>query len=319
MSQVDAYTIPGSPLTMAQLAARLEALFAAAIAANRGATAPTDPQIGMLWWDTTLAPIEQLRVYRAVGWRNLLTLNVTTGELTWGSTVGIAQGGTGATTLAAAQDSLGMVKKTGDTMSAKLLISTNTTAGHNYAQGHLELQTSNGSSPSLGFHRSGFTACQLRHDDNGLVLSGTTQAAAANLTVTGNVTVTGNISGNLNASNLTSGTVPDARLSSNVALASATTITFNDSLQGTVYLWRAGNLVFANWDSMTHPSTSLHQTATGVIPSGWYPARQANNVYFGDQNRIDMVRVETNGRWTFFYSGVSRPTTGPGNVTWSLT
>lgn len=103
MSQVDAYTIPESPLTMAQLASRLEALFDAEVSQQRGSTAPDNPVVGMLWWDTAITPIERLRVYRAAGWRTLLTLNVDTGELTWGSTVEIAQGGTGATTLAGAK------------------------------------------------------------------------------------------------------------------------------------------------------------------------------------------------------------------------
>jgi len=108
MSQVDAYTIPESPLTMAQLASRLEALFDAEVSKQRGSTAPTNPVVGMLWWDTAITPIERLRVYRAAGWRTLLTLNVDTGELTWGSTVEIAQGGTGATTAADARDALGI-------------------------------------------------------------------------------------------------------------------------------------------------------------------------------------------------------------------
>ena len=64
----------------------------------------------------------------------------------------------------------------------------NTASGHNYNSGNLELRTTNGSSPSLGFHRSGFTACQLRHDLNGLILSGTTQTTAANFVVLGSIT-----------------------------------------------------------------------------------------------------------------------------------
>jgi hypothetical protein len=108
MSQVDAYTIPGSPLTMSQLAARLEALFGAAVSVNRGGVAPTNPVLGMLWWDTSAAPLEVLKVYRAVGWRSLASLNVNTGLLTWGGTVEIAQGGTGSTTAAGALVNLGL-------------------------------------------------------------------------------------------------------------------------------------------------------------------------------------------------------------------
>jgi hypothetical protein len=108
MSQVDAFTIPGSPLTMAQLAARLEALFGAAVSVNRGPTAPTNPVLGMVWWDTSAAPLEVMKVYRAVGWRSILSLNVNSGLLTWGGTIGIAQGGTGAETAPAARTALGL-------------------------------------------------------------------------------------------------------------------------------------------------------------------------------------------------------------------
>jgi hypothetical protein len=108
MSQVDAYTIPGSPLTMAQLAARLEALFGASVSTNRGNSAPTNPVLGMLWWDTSAAPLEVLKVYRSVGWRSILSLNVNSGLLTWGGTVEIAQGGTGATTASVARTNLGL-------------------------------------------------------------------------------------------------------------------------------------------------------------------------------------------------------------------
>jgi len=108
MSQVDAYTIPGSPLTMAQLAARLEALFGASVSTNRGLQAPTNPVVGMLWWDTSAAPLEVLKVYRSVGWRSILSLNVNSGLLTWLDTIQIAQGGTGATTASVARTNLGL-------------------------------------------------------------------------------------------------------------------------------------------------------------------------------------------------------------------
>lgn len=40
----------------------------------------------------------------------------------------------------------------------------------------------------MGFHRGGYTACQLCHSGNGLILSGTGQTTAADLYVYGNVT-----------------------------------------------------------------------------------------------------------------------------------
>lgn len=73
------------------------------------------------------------------------------------------------------------------TSAGKLTVELNT-ATPNYSTGHVELRSTNASSVSLGFHRSGSTACQLRHDGNGLILSGNTNAASANFTATGNIT-----------------------------------------------------------------------------------------------------------------------------------
>lgn len=82
MSQVDQYTIPGSPLAMAALATHLESLFAAAVSCNRGASAPNSPFEGMLWWDTSGNPVEELKRYTvAQGWRSIGSVNITTGAV----------------------------------------------------------------------------------------------------------------------------------------------------------------------------------------------------------------------------------------------
>ena len=73
------------------------------------------------------------------------------------------------------------------TSAGKLTVELNT-ATPDYSTGHAELRSTNASSVSLGFHRAGSTACQLRHDANGLILSGNTNVASANFTATGNVT-----------------------------------------------------------------------------------------------------------------------------------
>ena len=57
-----------------------------------------------------------------------------------------------------------------------------------YNNGHIELISTNSSSVSIGFNRSGNTACQLRHDSNGLILSGTNRTAAADFYAYGNIT-----------------------------------------------------------------------------------------------------------------------------------
>jgi hypothetical protein len=91
MSQTNEYVISGSPLTMAQLATELEELFAAAASCNRGATAPTNPFQGMLWWDTSADPVETLKRYTiAGGWVSLLSINNTSGVVTAFGTRGIS-------------------------------------------------------------------------------------------------------------------------------------------------------------------------------------------------------------------------------------
>lgn len=83
MSQVDEYTIAGSPLMMTTLATRLENIFAAIASGNRGATAPENPFEGMCWWDTSAAPVEILKRYTVTaGWAILITINISTGAIT---------------------------------------------------------------------------------------------------------------------------------------------------------------------------------------------------------------------------------------------
>lgn len=80
MSQVTEYTIPGSPLTMAQLQTQLQNLFAAAVSQNAGASAPENPFDGMPWVDTSGSPSWALKLYsEANGWREMATVNITTG------------------------------------------------------------------------------------------------------------------------------------------------------------------------------------------------------------------------------------------------
>jgi len=83
MSQVEKYEVPGSPLTMAILKAALENMFAAIGDCNRGASAPSNPSEGMLWWDTSGTPTELLKRFTAVaGWVTLFSVNVTSGIVT---------------------------------------------------------------------------------------------------------------------------------------------------------------------------------------------------------------------------------------------
>lgn len=80
---------------------------------------------------------------------------------------------------------IGAVSTDGGTISGMIRVSLNTAPGHNFNGGHILLYTSNGSSPSIAWNRGGSTACQLRHDSSGLVLSGASQTSAANFQVLG--------------------------------------------------------------------------------------------------------------------------------------
>lgn len=89
MSQVTSYEISGSPLTMAELATELENMFAAAVSANRGATAPDNPFEGMFWWDTSGNPTEVLKRYTVTaGWASIVSVNITSGLVQYVGGVG---------------------------------------------------------------------------------------------------------------------------------------------------------------------------------------------------------------------------------------
>jgi len=72
--------------------------------------------------------------------------------------------------------------------SGKVLIAKNIGTSSTYSNGQLELRCTDDGDVSMGFHRSGATACQLRHEGNGLILSGTSETSAANFKVTGGIT-----------------------------------------------------------------------------------------------------------------------------------
>jgi hypothetical protein len=80
-SQVNEYIIPGSPLTMSQLATALNNNFAAVASQNRGSTAPSNPVEGMLWWDSSANPEIIKRYTAAAGWVSLFSVNITTGAV----------------------------------------------------------------------------------------------------------------------------------------------------------------------------------------------------------------------------------------------
>ncbi len=82
----------------------------------------------------------------------------------------------------------GYLPLTGGTVSGVVDILANVGSAPNYNSGQLELKNTDAGDVSLGFHREGHTASQLRHESNGLILSGTTATNAADFYCYGNVT-----------------------------------------------------------------------------------------------------------------------------------
>jgi hypothetical protein len=75
-----------------------------------------------------------------------------------------------------------------DSSTGRLTISRNIGSASVYSTGQLVLQNTDAGDVTLGFHRSGYTACALKHEGSGLRLCGTTDTAVANFYATGDVT-----------------------------------------------------------------------------------------------------------------------------------
>jgi len=65
----------------------------------------------------------------------------------------------------------------------KVRVQRNLGTTSDYAHSQLELRCTDGGDVSLGFHRLGYTACALRHENNGLRLSGVGEFATADFIV----------------------------------------------------------------------------------------------------------------------------------------
>ena len=123
MSQVTDFDIPSSPLTMSALAVALEAVFAALGSINRGATAPSNPFEGMLWWDSS-AVVEILKRFTVTaGWASILSVNRSTGAL---AIIGATDAATVSTLMQ--RDSAGRAKVVAPSVAADIALKSTVTA-----------------------------------------------------------------------------------------------------------------------------------------------------------------------------------------------
>ena len=122
MSQ-SALSIPGSPLTMATLKTTLEAIFAAINTIQSGAMAPSSAVQGSLWLDTSGTPTYILKLYTTTaGWISIVSVNITTGAISFYRTGGSALASAYALTLLDDADASTALTTLGVTAFAKTIL-----------------------------------------------------------------------------------------------------------------------------------------------------------------------------------------------------
>lgn len=122
MSQ-SALSIPGSPLTMATLKSTLEAIFAAINTIQSGAFAPASAVEPSLWIDTSATPVYVLKLYtETAGWISIVSVNITTGAISFFRTGGSALASAYALTLLDDADASTALSTLGVTAFAKTIL-----------------------------------------------------------------------------------------------------------------------------------------------------------------------------------------------------
>jgi hypothetical protein len=122
MSQ-QALSIPSSPLTMATLKSTLEAIFAAINTVQSGALAPVSAVEPSLWIDTSGTPVYILKLYTTTaGWISIVSVNITTGAISFFRTGGTALASAYALTLLDDADASTALSTLGVTNFAKTIL-----------------------------------------------------------------------------------------------------------------------------------------------------------------------------------------------------
>lgn len=307
-AQVEKYEIQGSPLTMSELATALNSFFSALNTQNRGATAPTNATIGMLWGDNSVYGVENIRRYSIYGWRSLISYSSITGNIL---TIGERSIGT---------DTAGSIV---DTNSVQGLSNKNFPNGLNVTGAPLRI-----SSPITGvtsaqtetwLYAGGYTstadsaAIVIRSKDH-VTLPGTATIYAHGGETALHISNTGivNASIGLQISGQTVDYLP------------STPLTANGMLSGTLYISKIGNIVTLSWGSLTHSSNYAPETGSSFIPVGYRPVVSVTTVYraspVGDSGILNLEILNT-GLLRFTYrdwagATLYKTATGSGTVSW---
>lgn len=81
------------------------------------------------------------------------------------------------------------VRNVNNSFSFRQTIETNPGVASTYTTGQLELRAPGAQDVTLGFNRNGNSGAQLRHEGNGLILSGNNRTASADLVITGDFSI----------------------------------------------------------------------------------------------------------------------------------
>ena len=225
-----------------------------------------------------------------------------------GRTIGITGGGTGATTPSGARSALGLrlmaqqapddVSITGGSITGVSFSGTGTLSGNASTastwQTARTLQIGNTGKSVNGSANVTWTAAEIGTSNNtGNTV--VTRNASGNFSA-GTITANGSALTNLNASNLTTGVVPDAQLPAHLSHRE-TTIDLSNVFGfsgGTVYLQKIGRMVTMYVRSASFASST--STVGNVVPSAYRPQSNVGIVSWFDENHVERAYVSSQGQ-----------------------
>lgn len=105
----------------------------------------------------------------------------------------------------------------------------------------------------------------------------------------------------VDAANLTTGILPEARLGSFVSFATINMAGQGDFTGGTLYLYKVGRQVTLSWTSLSHSSLDSPLTPVGAIPTQFLPLVTTLGTYFYNNEKGFNVQVITTGVFQLIY------------------